>query len=484
MDSIGFNQSKILKVQLGHIMSQFKQNCNRACIKLDIKKPEHQFLEQVLRGEGRRISSKLKWSVRYNMKWTLKLIQADVVFVIELERHFLECLESCFTILEMDLKLFVGTTASRVTFEPLTATKEVSFCCEDLTVMFAGKICSLMPDIEGFMSFHLCPNTNWSLNITPAARLPDEGGEGGENGEQMINFQRTQNQQRNGFSFGRFENNRAPVIHHYSPTNENQSSRYRGHETPELHRIIDNRIRVKNIPDMSKPPPNTPRGVGPRQLSAGESRPQGWRLMHPPAQKTADSGRKTASKGARHYSSSESSEAHGKTEKPKRKDNRGERQKTSTPVKRSGNHTYDELSFGGESDSEFTVLQEFLNNKGNGPLDRFLQNTTSKINEFRTTVIPNESQEHFQQRKMIFNKELEDLYTATKDLVVKEKEKEKQDNNTMNNTEATNISINEISLEPPTVIEKERSWNDELNTEFDGAITRARSKSQTEHFAE
>ena len=51
----------------------------------------------------------------------------------------------------------------------------------------------------------------------------------------------------------------------------------------------------------------------------------------------------------------------------------------------------------------------------------------------------------------------------------------------LNNTAATNISINEISVEPPTVVEaREQSWNDELDPEVIGVVTRARSKSQTE----
>ena len=57
-----------------------------------------------------------------------------------------------------------------------------------------------------------------------------------------------------------------------------------------------------------------------------------------------------------------------------RKKNRGERQKvTSTPVKNTEN-TYDELSFvDSEADPDNNWLQNYLSNRGNGPLDKFLQ---------------------------------------------------------------------------------------------------------------
>ena len=159
-----------------------------------------------------------------------------------------------------------------------------------------------------------------------------------------------------------------------------------------------------------------------------------------------------------------------------KKKNRGERQKvTSTPVKNTGENTYDELSFAdSENDSDNNWLHDFLSNRGTGPLDKFLQNTTKKIGEFVTTKVQNETRDGFLERKQKFEQELEELYATTKILVVQENA-----DKAINKSVATNNTVHEISLDPPTVLEaKERSWNDDIDPEIIGVTTRAKSKSQ------
>ena len=109
MDSIGFNESFLLNLQLDQFRQHFKNSCNRENIETNYLKPTELWLSDNLRGKFRGEKTGFKFSKKYRMQWCLKLDRNDIRFGVDFSSEFFNALDRHFDIAEIDKEVIVGS---------------------------------------------------------------------------------------------------------------------------------------------------------------------------------------------------------------------------------------------------------------------------------------------------------------------------------------------------------------------------------------
>ena len=527
MDSISFNESFLLNLQLDQFRQQFTNSCNRVNILTNYLKPSELWLSDTLRGKFRGKNTGFKLNRKYRMQWCLKLDRNDIRFCVDFSSDFDSALKNHFDIVEFDKEVIVGHSKENST-GILPVYKDIDLVCEDISIFEGGQHRRTMADELGFLTFNsLAQGANWVLNITPAPQPAPSQVLGGNNSPvHYSNHQGQSNRSSHRLSPVHSESQSSTGhrnVRRLSPALANDHGSGRGsgqgatgfidlfqkpppsaaaagpRSTPDLHEAVQKTIwkhtQQQSLPcDVSRPPP-FPRVVQPSRTAvqarqAGES---GGLASQPAGQVEIVRGT-TAVKAHKKVivpTDSSSCSEISLAPKSKQKKKKSSQVKTSTPKKRQMlnaeeqevEHVYDSIS--SESDSEKMAreanlfMEAALTGRPQDPLTDFLKQTVPKFFKYLRIKEKGSNSSGATQQDLAaeFNAELDQIYNHTKQIIVEENK---------SHTDIIDANLPSIFVETgmETVVQPKQSEQNIKNSEINKNEIVTRSKSKTDVVAE
>lgn len=526
MDSIGFNESFLLNLQLDQFRQQFKNSCNRENILTNYLKPTELWLSDNLRGKFRGEKTGFKFSKKYRMQWCLKLDRNDIRFGVDFNSEFFNALDRHFDIAEIDKEVIVGSVKENST-GILPVYKEVELVCEDICIVEAGQHRRTMSDELGFLTFNnLAQGANWVLNITPAVQPASSQVMGHRNSPvRYSNHQAIGNRSQHRLSPDHYEShpsNSDRSVRRLSPGPPNNPRSVRGsgqqatnlmslfqnpppsaaaghRNTPDLHDAVQKTIlkhQQQSLPcDVSQPPPGARVAQPSRTAVQARQFGESAALASQPAGQVdtvrGSTAVRTHSKKVIVPSEDSSCSEISVVPKAKQKKKKSSQVKTSTPKKRQMHeveeqeeeHVYDSIS--SESDSERMAreanvfMEQALIGRPQDPLTDFLKQTVPKFFKFLKIKekAGNSSGATQQDIAAEFNAELDQIYDQTKQIILDEN-KSRTEIPDFNLPSIPSIFA-ETGMEK-TVVQSQQSGQNSKDSEINKNEIVTRSKSKTD----